>query len=182
VKALDWAVRLNGNERIMAISSFAGAWAQIEPAEASDFVAQLPAGELQSKTAMAVIASWANQDPRGASTWAIQLPEGSLREQGVREAINAWATQDPEGVKSWAMNLNASATKDIALNSYAESVAYWAPKNAAAVIDAIADEQKKQESIEVTMRAWLSIDPEAARVWLAHLNVSNDIKQRMQAL
>ena len=80
------------------------------------------------------------------------------------------------------MNLNAAATKDVALGSYAESIAYWAPKNAATVVDAIADQDMKQKSIEVTMRSWLSIEPEAARVWLAHLSVSNEIKQRMLAL
>jgi hypothetical protein len=32
------------------------------------------------------------------------------------------------------------------------------------------------------MRAWLLIDPDAAQLWLAQLDVSNDIRQRMQAL
>ena len=32
------------------------------------------------------------------------------------------------------------------------------------------------------LRAWLQIDPDAAQIWLAQLQVSDDVKQRMQAL
>jgi hypothetical protein len=182
MKALDWALKLEGNESVTAISSLAGTWAKKDPAEASYFASQLPEGELKNRAVMALVASWADRNPQAASAWTAQLPEGYLREQSVREVVSAWTRLDFEEARGWAMNLSDPATKDTALKSYAENIAYWAPGKAAAVIDSIVDQGKKQESIEATMRAWLQIDRDAAQKWLAQLQVSDDVKQRMQAL
>jgi len=72
-KAIEWANGLPEAEKSLAMSQLVGAWANQNPLEAGKFVAQLPSGEMQNRTAMSVISSWANQDPGMTAAWVLQL-------------------------------------------------------------------------------------------------------------
>src|SRR5882724_5473227 len=124
-KAIEWANGLPEAEKSLAMSQLVGAWANQNPLEAGKFVAQLPSGEMQNRTAMSVISSWANQDPGMTAAWVLQFPEGDLREQGIHEVMNIWTMNDSGAAKDWARGLPEGATRDIALKSFAEGIAYW---------------------------------------------------------
>jgi len=77
--------------------------------------------------------------------------------------------------------LPEGATRDIALKSFAEGIAYWSPDKAAAIIGLIGDPQKREQAMEITMRDWSEIDPGSARNWLASLNANEELKVRLQS-
>jgi hypothetical protein len=180
-KAIEWANGLPEAEKTLAMSQLLSAWANQNPLEAGKFVARLPSGEMQSRAAMSVVSSWANQSPDQTAAWVLQFPEGDLREQGIREVVNIWTMNDSEGARDWAKGLAEGATRDAALKSFAESIAYWSPDKAAAVVGLIDDPQKREQSMEVTMRFWAEMDPASARKWLASLNVNEELKVQLQS-
>lgn len=131
---------------------------------------------------MSVVSSWASQSPDQTAAWVLQFPEGDMREQGIREVVNIWVMNDSKGAQDWARGLAAGATRDVALKSFAEGIAYWSPDKAAAIVGLIDDPQKREQSMEVTMRFWAEIDPRSARNWVMTLDVADGLKTRLQSL
>jgi hypothetical protein len=180
--ALAWIKTLPTGEQQVAIPALAGAWAEDQPVEAGGFIADLPAGEMQNRAAMSVVANWASQDPKAAANWAADFPADGLRELGVREAMNSWSRVDADGALDWAKKLPNPDARDVALKSYAESVAYWAPDRTAAMVDMIQDPVRREQSMEMAMQSWSEIDPQAAEKWLSHLNVRDGLRNRLRAV
>jgi len=180
-KAIEWANGLPESEKSLALSQLVGAWANQSPLDAGKFVAQLPPGEMQNQTAMSVVSSWANQDPGMTAAWVMQFPDSNLQEQGIRELVNIWSINDSEGAKNWAQGLPEGSVRDMALKSFTESIAYWSPDKAAAVVGLIDDPSKREQSMEVIMRSWAEIDPNSARSWLESLNANEELKTRLQS-
>ena len=176
--AVQWATNLPEKELALAMWNLTGAWAQVDPANAANYVAQLPPGDMQNQCAMAVVSSWSVRDPAATANWVIQFPE-TLQQQGLREVINAWITRDSQGAQAWANNLPEGATRDTALQSFADGLAYWAPEKAAKTAESIADPSKREEALTTTLRIWLDIDPGPARAWLASLDISQELKDRL---
>jgi hypothetical protein len=180
--AINWANTLPENEKKLALSNLAGAWAQNDPLAAGTYVAHMPAGEAQSQATMSVVSSWANKNPDQTAAWVLQFPEGDLRAQGIREVVGIWTLSDSKSVQNWAEGLPDGPTRDIALKSYVDSIGYWSPDKAAAVIDLINDSQQRGESMETTTRFWGEIDPKSAYDWVARLNVSEEFRAKLQLL
>jgi hypothetical protein len=179
-QAIEWANGLPESEKSLAMSQLVGAWANQSPLDAAIFVAQLSPGEMQNQAAMSVVSSWANQDPGKTADWVMQFP-GDLQEQGIRELMSIWSINDSEGAKNWAQGLPEGSARDMALESFAESIAYWSPDKAAATVGLIDDLTKREQSMEVIMRSWAEIDPNSARNWLASLNANEELKTRLQS-
>jgi hypothetical protein len=72
------------------------------------------------------------------------------------------------------------ATRDAALKSYAETIAYWTPEKAAGIVGLINDREQRERSIETVLRSWSQVDPSSANTWFAKLAVSDDLKTRLQ--
>jgi hypothetical protein len=178
--AIGWANTLPENEKKLAMSNLVGAWAQNDPLAAGAYVAQMPAGEAQSQAAMSVVSSWASKNPDQTAAWVLQFPEGDLREQGIREVVGIWTLSDSQGVQNWAEGLPEGPTRDIALKSYVDSIGYWSPDKAAAVTELINDSQEREQSMETTTRFWAEIDPKSAQNWVTHLNVSEEVRARLE--
>lgn len=179
-KALEWAKTLPETEKTLALSSLAGVWARRDPMAAGIFVAQLPPGETQNEAVKSVISSWAGQSPAQTAAWVLQFPAGALQDQGIRQVVSAWNNIDPEGVQNWAVNLPAGATRDAALKNFAQTLAYWTPEKAAGIVVLINDPSEREQSVETILRSWSETDPKSAQTWLTHLDVSNELKVRLQ--
>jgi hypothetical protein len=181
-RAIEWAKTLPETEKTLAMSSLAGVWAQRDPLAAGNFVAQLPPGETQNEAVKSVISSWAAQSPAETAAWVLQFPAGALQDQGVRQVVSTWNNIDPEGVQNWAVNLPAGATRDAALKNFAQTIAYWTPEKAAGIVGLINDPLEQEKSMKDVMRSWSETDPGAARNWLAHLNVSDELRTRLATM
>ena len=179
-QATAWANSLPPAEKTLAMSGLAGAWAQCDPIAAGNLVVKLPEGEAQNQAALAVALSWAGQNPAAAAAWVLQFPEVTLQ-QGIREVVNTWANMDSGQALDWVKALPEGTTRDAALKSYVESIAYWTPDKAAEITGLINDQTTRNESLDITMRSWSETDPATARNWLAKLNVPEESKVRLQA-
>jgi hypothetical protein len=180
-KAAEWANTLPPAEKALAMSNLAGAWAQRDPIAAGNLVVKLPQGEAQNQAALAVALSWASQNPAAAAAWVLQFPEAT-QAQGIREVVNTWASMDSGQALDWVKALPEGTTRDAALKSYVESIAYWTPDKAAEITGLINDQTTRNESLDITMRSWSETDPATARNWLAKSNVPEESKARLQAL
>jgi len=181
-RALEWAKTLPETEKTLAMSSLAGVWAQRDPLAAGNFAAQLPPGETQNEAIKSVISSWAGQNPAQAAAWVLQFPAGPLQDQGIRQVVSAWNNVDPVGVQNWAMNLPTGPTRDAALKNIAQTIAYWTPEKAAGIVSLISDPSEREQSAETIVRSWSETDPVSARNWVARLDVSDELKSRLQAM
>jgi hypothetical protein len=181
-RALEWAKTLPETEKTLAMSSLAGIWAQRDPLAAANVAAQLPPGETQNEAVKSVISSWAGQNPAEAAAWVLQFPAGALQDQGIRQVVSSWNSVDPAGLQNWAINLPSGATRDAALKNFAQTIAYSTPEKAAGIVDLINDPSEREQSAETIVRSWSQTDPVSARNWMARLDVSEQLKSRLQAM
>lgn len=82
--ALDWALTLaESPHRHLAIQQGLVIWAHEYPAEAQQFVENLPPGDLRESSISNAAASWSRVDPEAARDWLNTLPETPARQRAL---------------------------------------------------------------------------------------------------
>lgn len=95
-------------------------WADIEPAEALNWVRENPPGELREKLAAAATTAIAEHDPIAAADFvATEMNDGVARNHAAVAVIQRWAQTDPTGARQWVEQFPPSFTRDDALREIA---------------------------------------------------------------
>ena len=95
-----------------AVEELIEGWVDNDPAAASQFVLQLPAGEERTSGMVSLIDRWSRQDPVQAGEWLNQFPPSEELDQPVAAYVTRVQRNDPEGALSWASSITDPATRD----------------------------------------------------------------------
>ena len=92
-----------------------------------------------------------------------------------------WAESDPEAAGNWLKTLPAGASREAAVSSYVERLAYASPELAAPWAETIADETARNNSLENIAQNWLRTDRTAAESWIARSSLPQERKTQLLA-
>ena len=93
----------------------------------------------------------------------------------------AWANDDPTAAGQWLQTLPAGASREAAVETYVNNLAYSSPDLAAPWVETLTNDTLRNNQIENIARRWLETDRPAAIAWLATVNLPDDRKQRLLA-
>ncbi len=83
------------------------------------------------------------------------------------------------GAASWLQGLSQGSTRDAAVGAFVGVVAHSDPATAAAWAASIGDDTQRQFRMESAARAWMDVDPSAARSWVQSSTLPADTKKRL---
>ncbi len=176
--ALDWAAALpEGSKRDAAVRGVLGG---LDPAQAAEYVSQMPSSQLQSQAASDVAYRWAIADPESAAQWVQDLPEGPARQTAAQGLLRCWCqdsgTSAPD---TWIRSLPAGPTQAAAARAFVLYAGTAEPALASDWVSAFGNEGERDAQIERIGRAWLQSDPVPARTWLQGTSLPAEEKQKL---
>ncbi len=155
-------------------------WAAREPHAAAAWAAALSDERLRAQVAGSVVLAWSSVDPAAATQWAANLP-GERAAPALQRGITQWTGGDPDVAGRWVAALPPGATRDRAAAAHVEVLLIENPRAAAVWIDSLPAVEQPLPLIETVARAWLAINPAAARAWLERTSLPPDRRQRLIA-
>jgi hypothetical protein len=108
--AAQWVLTLpqGSNARSQALLALGQSWANVDPAQATDFASQLPASAERISMLTAGLNAWAASDPRAASQWVSSISPGADYDQfaaAIAAAPNI-INSSPEDSVAWALAIS----------------------------------------------------------------------------
>jgi len=92
--ALDWAASLPPAEQAAAQAAAGKVWVEKDPAAASEWLTNLPAGTARDQIAFELVKKISAEEPDSAFTWANSI-KGPNRVSGLESALTALRAKDP---------------------------------------------------------------------------------------
>ncbi len=141
-------------------------WASLHPADAAQWAAALPEGNLRPNALAAVAAEWASQDLPAARQWAQNL-EATGRDTVMITLATEAASANPLGALDLALQIQESPAR---ANAVAFAVAQWAANDPQAALEwtvQVADAKMRQHLDRLVTSAIAESDPAAAANYLA---------------
>ncbi|MFT5105783.1 MAG: hypothetical protein ACI9UA_001405 [Pseudoalteromonas tetraodonis] len=101
-EAVDWAMGLpeSGQIRRAAIGNVAEHWLRIDSMAASEWILQLPAGNVRDAAAERVVGFTVQSDPATAFEWANSLSDEGHSIGQMREVLHRWNSTDPVSARA----------------------------------------------------------------------------------
>ncbi len=103
-----------------------------------------------------------------AAAWAFSLPAGDTRGRAVAEVIQEWADTDAVAAGQYLQQLGTSPEFDRARQDYAMRTVKTDPEGALAWVQAISDDQARQNATQEVLNSWARRDQNAAQAWAAN--------------
>jgi hypothetical protein len=129
--ALAWLPSLPTTElRQQALNNVLDVWVGHSLAEASTYVAQMPAGDDQDAAVRHLSHAFGFADPTQAMQWVDTLPTDSAQRAAVVNIVSGWAEQDPVAATLWSQNLPAD--NPVRMDSLRGAYSYWQLTDASA--------------------------------------------------
>jgi hypothetical protein len=100
----------------------AGQWAGDDPAAASKWAANLPAGQSRDEGLKAVSQSWSQYDAIATAEWLGTLEAGSSRDAAIQPLVEQVRNTDPNTAFSWASSISDENER---LNQLRETLKSW---------------------------------------------------------
>lgn len=108
--AMQYALKLSGPVRDLALSAVAAAWVSLNPIQAMNSMSAIKSGSVRRQVLEKLVRAWAEHDPKTVLGDLGQVPE-SLRKLGEREALLALARTDPEGTVALLQDISDEGLK-----------------------------------------------------------------------
>jgi hypothetical protein len=146
--ALEWAERLEGDERTTTLIAMSGALVKSiisNPIEALSVIDKLPASRRQ-EALCGVVEAWADIDPRAAAEFARSRPEST---PALDEVIaRRWANRDLAASVAWTKTLPEGVDRDSALQAVAIASAQRDPLRGSELAREIRDAVLRDQALE----------------------------------
>lgn len=124
--------------------------------------------------------TWAGVDPAATLGWAQTLSDRTSREWSVREAFEVWVGKDRASAVDWletASTEDQTGALDAAVSHYAKMLARDSDEHGdlwLAWADRITTPRLRTNTLIAGGINWHRVDPEAAGVWLANSELSEE--------
>jgi hypothetical protein len=157
----------------------ASKWGESDPTAALAWANNLSDASAQKAALSDILAGWTHVSPEAAASYATKLPAGDLQDAAVIQIIKEWSFRDARGAASWVSAFPEGKLRDKAV----EPIIFWgqgqSPAAIADMLDAIGSAELIKKHGEMLANVWLSRDASAARVWIEHSPLPDDVKQRL---
>ena len=152
----------------------AGRWATANPAEAAEWVLELPESQhIQREAAERVAERWAHSNPQAAAEWAIELPESdNIRRQAVERVAGRWLRSDSLTASEWIADMPAGKARDAAAGELVRNISGSDPASALSWANSIGDDGYQTHLMGEVIERWHETDPNAARSALQATDLS----------
>jgi hypothetical protein len=143
-------------------------WAQAQPNEAMQSLAQIGDPDERAGAFEAAVAGWNSSDPAGLANYAINQPASNDRDYALTSALENWSLQDPVALASWLNTLPRGAEFDYgaALMIAKTDSANRPPELAMKWVENITDPELKQTSFTRVIHEWLQTDSTTAKQYV----------------
>ena len=152
-----------------------------KPDEAMQILARL-GGAADPRAIGEITTSWAQSDPQAAANWAIAQEPGPAQSRALAGIVRTWADDDQQSVANWLSQFPPGDARDRSISAFLfrNSARSSAPRERIAEFDAwfdlIDDPWQRALAARSSFSDRASLDPAAARAWLAALpNVDAEI-------
>lgn len=175
-----------GRFKLAAFRTAVGIAANLDPARALDFVERHAGGPYDRSLLQRLAVRQVRRDGPGTMQMLLEWPSGTERDWALREAYLRWLRADREEALSWVPEGVAGDPRFVPLcDLYAVALARSDPQHPEQSIaravrwsQDIPDAKKQRETWIKLGGIWLSLEPEAARSWLAERGLEDEVAQR----
>jgi hypothetical protein len=168
--AAQWLVNniTNADTRTSAAETLADAWAENDPADATNWGFEYFTKTNDSNALQAALSHWVEQDVQSAEAFVEKLPDGDTRNVAFTDLAYHWAEKDPNASLAWAASIPDSTLRGQAQVEAFDSWSQWEPSKAAAAAGSL-DPDTQADADRVIMSAWVNSDAVGASQWLGNL-------------
>jgi hypothetical protein len=148
--ALDYSRKIPEQDlREQALAGVAIAAAEDSGAAAATVVAnELRTGEVQDRTAIAVVQRWAQRAPESVATWVASFDEGPTQDSAAQQLVTIWAQQSQSAPAEWLRALPSGRLRDAGMAAFAETVLASNHTMALTWAEAIADPTRRTATLQ----------------------------------
>ena len=149
--------------------------------QAAKFIAAMPAGDDQKAAIKGLLSNWTSAEPEAAANWLRSFPESSPQTEPLQAVIRAWAQSEPAAVAKWLTKAPPLAANEAMVTSFLAGAVEKYPEFAGQWAQSVTNEVSRQAYEQQVARLWMKTSPAAARDWINHLDLPEDIKRPLQA-
>ena len=162
----------------------AGRWATANPAEAAEWVLELPESQhIQREAAERVAERWAHSNPQAAAEWAMELPESdNIRRQAVERVAGRWLRSDSLTASEWIAEMPAGEARDAAAGELVRNISGSDPASALSWANSIGNDGYQTHLMGEVIERWHETDPNAARSALQATDLSARQREKFQGI
>jgi hypothetical protein len=167
--AIAWAQTFTDAEsKASAIDRVVHEWAAIDPAAATRYAAEMPAGKNRTDVFAQAFAQWAQAEPDEAFAYGQQLPPGKDRDVATARAIDAMRDSDPQKALQWFEQLeDPKLAREVAQGLLGSLVRV--DQDAAFRIAANLPPEAQPDAYHGIVRSWAFDYPKEAGNWVNSL-------------
>lgn len=176
-------------EKTTASAELMNQWAQLDPADATKYVATLTDPTQQSTAAAQVARNWARDDPAAAAAWAASVDSAASDSTGqptgaaLAAAMRSWSRYDLDGSAAFLNTLTPSPQTDQAVATFAAQARNVDSTTALAWSAQITDPATRDKAIgSVAIRMLASGDTAGLQAAIASNQISPDQAQWLATL
>jgi len=89
-----------------AVSQIVDRWARNDLEGASDWVKQLPDGEVRNSSLQKVADSLSGDNPEAAIAWALAISDSKSRTSAIEDVVQTWKRHDAQAAEAWVRSSN----------------------------------------------------------------------------
>jgi len=150
--------------------------AQADPKRAAAWVEASTGRPYATGTVRIVATKWVEADPDAAFAWLLSQPAGPERDQAMKMAFHRWFNRDVKAAGAWLTKAPPGPALDPAIGIYAPWLALESPEEALAWARRIENPALRIRCLIRVGQVWLTVDPVAARAWLAEADLPAEVK------
>jgi hypothetical protein len=156
------------------------AWAADDPASASAWVTDFPAGEARQQAITKIAESWAGIDPQSAVSWTLTLPDSLEKNKALDQSVRIWALNERDSMSTWLNSQSAGDSSDHLRSIASIIIAENHPIEGAALAVAISNPLVKRDAIVDVIRQWQKTDSKAANEWINQQSLDAETLDRIE--
>jgi hypothetical protein len=146
-------------------------WAQVDPRQAAEAVAQLD-DSLRRGASFAVAAKWAAVDLPSALAWArsqpsilsrFSLPESASTSDAITGVLQSWMVNDADGAMQWLAALPAGLERENLI--HCATMMTDDPARGVELATLLTEGSKQVAALDSAIGSWVGFDPAGALTW-----------------
>jgi hypothetical protein len=180
--AVEWARRLEGQERSFAFGLLGSEVAGKDPVLAAQYLDEAikGGGTNLAGSSERIGYSFALRDPAAAGKWAMELPIGDLQQHAVEGVARALTARDPVAASEWIATLPPGDSRNGAIYNLVIGIRVADPASAFQWAGNIADDpEKRLYLLQQSTDSWTRSSPEKAKLAIENLSLPPSDKESL---
>lgn len=208
--ALDFGLKLPSNDAVGFLQGAIEKWANLQPADASSWVASLPPSGMRQRITDTLIGTLSRRDPAAAanllrlpafstyqvesvfSRWAERSPQtaaaaalelsGNNRLNALQGIANAWVKSDRQAALDWVEGMTDVSAKKAVMSAMASSLAEADPQGTIGWARTISDDSVRRDALGKALNQMARTNPDGMRAAILDLPEGDRLRAAQGAI